>query len=864
MTSIYGTYITGGGRDIYGEIPGINHADITELQDKTQNITIPPTTAGLTEFTGALTINGLPVSTGTGSLQDAYDDSAAVGTALITTSDAGGELVVERGTTGGDGDVVFACADGASNKNFNVKGTGNIENTGGVLSKLDTGESFAVTDALGTTDYFKVDQTTNVITIDNDSGAFQQFSGNVISTESLVLHKLPSSGTFKVTNFSNTFDYFKVDDSIGRITLQLTTELRNTRPDADNSHDLGSGTQRWKDFYLINTLTNNDGAVIDVGTSNTIDLQATNVLINGSNIETDISNLEDKTQNIDLAGTDGTKTQFNNKVTYGTSLQGDIENTGGGNLKVRGDGDLQLEATNGTLRLNNGLPTGLTIVDGSDFTVNTTLGSTFTGVIKPSVDGGSDLGQPALRWGKLYLDDSIDNNGGSSIDFSGGATMTISATSLLLSGVTNSLGNHIFAGTAQPSADNNSDLGTGALRWKDLYLSNNIDNNNGSVVDMSTANTIDLQATSVQINGSEVEDLVKKVNSSNYVLDTAGSALTSGTGNYLLGANAGDAITTGINNILIGANSGLILTGNSNIAVGNSSLTSQTTGSLNNVVGTSGFTNLTIGTNNVGVGHSVGGTITTTSNNVLIGSSADVDTSSIGNGIGIGSNVNVDTSRHCVIGRESGNTITSIKTGLDSDCDLGQATRKFKNLYLSDTINNNDGAIIDLSTTDTIDLQADNVLINGESLQSYSEVYFQANATVTTNPGLDTYEEVAGTGTAGSATSDWTINTVSPVSLTYTGTATRLFDFGVNVTWEIDTGTAAECRIAISKNTTIQTKTEMATKLNDTLANYPHNTPLHGFIEASTNDVFKVEVKNVDDAGDDILVSFLQFYVKQV
>jgi hypothetical protein len=704
-------------------------------------------------------VNGLPIVTGSiGTLQETYNESAAVeGSALITTSDTGTEFTVKRGTTGGDSDLVLAVANAAGDKNFNVKGTGEIENTGGLLSKLGTGEFFSATDSLGTTYYFRIDEATKTITIDNDAGAFQEFTGNVISTESLVLHKLPSSGTFKVTNFSNTFDYLTVDDGIGLITLQLSTNMSNTRPRTDDTYDLGSTSLRWDNLYMTGTISNNALSSIT----------------------------------------------FN--------------------------GPLMTILTN-----------GLTL----DCPVTCLGNFTFAGGATPQVDGASDLGQPAVRWGKLYLNDRIDNNGGSSIDFSGGATMTITATSLLLSGVTNSLGNHIFAGTAQPSADNNSDLGTGAVRWKDLYLSNNIDNNDGAVIDLSTTDTIDLQATNVQINGSQIDDLVKKVNGSNYVLDGAGASITTATANYLLGANAGDAITDEINNILIGANSGDALTTNSNVAIGNSTLTNQTVGSLNVTIGTSGFSGITTGSNNVGIGHGVGGTITTTSSNTLIGSVADVETNAISSSIGIGYNVNVDASRHCVIGQETGSTITCIKTGLDSDCDLGETTRKFKNLYLSNTIDNNNGSVIDLSTADTIDLQATNILINGNSItKSYGLQYFINNATSTSIVTQNVYVDIAGVRVVGSIVNEFTSNTSD---LEYTGTETKIFKVEYNGEWEAGGALSNAYVLGFHKNGTLITEGQLRGKLDNTNANYPRNVSTSTFVSLATNDTITIKIKNLD------------------
>jgi hypothetical protein len=790
-----------------------------------------------------LTLNGNSVLTTASpinnTLQNSYDDSTP---ALIITDDTNGEVVMQRGTTGGDSDVVFAVADGGGNKNFNVKGTGEIEVSGriefdgvtdlGLIAQLgvinlknptndvviqsdsneviiNAGTSILLNkttdvdlEATGTfkvssggTDYFNIDQATENITMDNDNGAYLNLSGNVISSEGLILHKLSSSGSFKVTNFSNTFDYFKVDDSIGRITGQLSAEMRQVRPQTDDSYDLGAPT-----------------------------------------------------------------------IPY---------------------------------------------------------------------------------------------------------------------------------------------------RWRNLYLSNNIDNDNGGVIDLSAADTIDLQAVNVQINGSQIDDLIKKVNSSNYVLDGSGGSITTATNNYLFGNNSGSTLSTAINNIFVGSNTGNSLNTNSNIGIGNSCLSNASTGTLNNVIGTSGFSALTIGTNNVGFGHGVGSTITTSSNNVLIGSLADVDTSGIGNGIGIGSNVNIDVSRHCVIGRETGNTITSIKTGADSDCDLGTTTRKFKNLYLSNTINNNngsvidlstaatidlqatnilingsnietdisnledktqnidltgtdgtktqfnnkvtygtslqgdientggnlkvrgdgdlqleatngtirlnnglatgltivdgndfsvdttlgstftaaikpsidntvdigttslrwkdlylsnnidnnDGSVIDLSTTDTIDLQATNILINGNSItKSYGLQYFINNATTTTIVTQNVYVDIAGVRVVGGIVNEFTSNTSD---LEYTGTGTKIFKVEYNGEWEAGGASSNAYVLGFHKNGTLITEGQVRGKLDNTNANYPRNVSTSTFVSLATNDTITIKIKNLDGTQN-VLVQDMSINIIQI
>jgi hypothetical protein len=270
--------------DFNGNAVSGSAAEIEELENKTQNM--DPVSSGNTNFNGNLTVNGAPVVSGSvGNFDQTYSQTIVdLGSPIMTTTVGGQEFVIQNGTLS-DANAVFAIADIAGNKNFNVLGSGKIDNTGGVLHKLAAGESFTITDSLAITEYLKVDEATKVITVDNDAGAFQEFSGNSINTESLVLHKLPSSGTFKVTNFSNTFDYFKVDDAIGLITMQVSAQTRAIRPETDDTFDLGTaaGPKRWKDIYMSGTL--GDGSLNSIA----FGLGLMTITTNGLTLDTNVT-----------------------------------------------------------------------------------------------------------------------------------------------------------------------------------------------------------------------------------------------------------------------------------------------------------------------------------------------------------------------------------------------------------------------------------------------------------------------------------------------------------------------------------------------------------------------------------------------
>lgn len=119
-----------------------------------------------------------------------------------------------------------------------------------------------------------------------------------------------------------------------------------------------------------------------------------------------------------------------------------------------------------------------------------------------------------------------------------------------------------------------------------------------------------------------------------------------------------------------------------NTVVGASSGPGITTGGGNCFIGYQVASNLTTGVNNVCLGAYSGGNLQTNNSNTCLGHNTDIIAGS--NSIAIGNSAAASVSNECVIGNSS---LTVLRSGGVSVCDLGTTTNKFKNLNLSGSIN---------------------------------------------------------------------------------------------------------------------------------------------------------------------------------
>ncbi len=181
----------------------------------------------------------------------------------------------------------------------------------------------------------------------------------------------------------------------------------------------------------------------------------------------------------------------------------------------------------------------------------------------------------------------------------------------------------------------------------------------------------------------------------------AGSSITTGQSNILIGTETGKTVSTGNANTAIGyqalvnstgfANTAIgsgaqfggagVSTGTNNASVGNASLRSIESGSSNSGLGDSSGSNITTGGLNTCIGEFSGDGLTTGSNCTALGANS-LNTNGI-NRTCVGANTQCDSDNQVSLGDI--NTTQIINTG-DGICDLGSATHRFKDLYITGSI----------------------------------------------------------------------------------------------------------------------------------------------------------------------------------
>ena len=166
--------------------------------------------------------------------------------------------------------------------------------------------------------------------------------------------------------------------------------------------------------------------------------------------------------------------------------------------------------------------------------------------------------------------------------------------------------------------------------------------------------------------------------------------ITTGGDNCAFGKDALNDNNTGDDNCAFGRDSlSTNTTGITNCAFGNSSLSTNTTGITNCAFGYQSLLNLESGNYNSAFGNFAGNSLTTGSNNLFLG--AQSNTGSVDSeyciALGYGSQINAGINNQLKIGSPVlSSTITQILPGVDNECSLGSATKRFKNIYVENII----------------------------------------------------------------------------------------------------------------------------------------------------------------------------------
>jgi len=202
--------------------------------------------------------------------------------------------------------------------------------------------------------------------------------------------------------------------------------------------------------------------------------------------------------------------------------------------------------------------------------------------------------------------------------------------------------------------------------------------------------------------GGSIGAIFRNPNTDNYFLGFgAGSFYNSGTSNLFIGSEAGRDCNNSFQNIGIGYQAlKHSQSTNNNQAIGNQSqlgVSATTTGTYNTSMGTVSLFSITSGSGNIAIGGNAGFSITTGSNNTCIGRSSG-DSANMNNSTALGFNAlpGAGTNR-TAIGASSrcdadnqislGDSATTqiINTG-NNTCDLGSATHQFKDVYVGGRI----------------------------------------------------------------------------------------------------------------------------------------------------------------------------------
>lgn len=169
--------------------------------------------------------------------------------------------------------------------------------------------------------------------------------------------------------------------------------------------------------------------------------------------------------------------------------------------------------------------------------------------------------------------------------------------------------------------------------------------------------------------------------------------------NSAFGTQAMANHTSGINNCAFGYNAlSVNTTSSNNNAFGQRALNNSNGGS-NNAFGVTALNNVTSGSQNLGFGNSTLTSIVTGSHNIAIGNGSS-PASDIGNTVALGNNALCNAAGAIVISNGGGtsvtnstansillgNTLDNIRPNVNNACDLGTASKQFKDIYFSGSL----------------------------------------------------------------------------------------------------------------------------------------------------------------------------------
>lgn len=139
-------------------------------------------------------VAGAEIDLTTTTLQNVYNDSTQP---QITTTDVDGSVQIQRGTTGGNADLVFEVLNGAGTTVVSVSGEGNIVSNGIVADSLDA--NTATTLVIGASTATKVELA--------DAGVLTEIQGSLTVQEDLVVNGTTTSINTVNVNVEDNYIY---------------------------------------------------------------------------------------------------------------------------------------------------------------------------------------------------------------------------------------------------------------------------------------------------------------------------------------------------------------------------------------------------------------------------------------------------------------------------------------------------------------------------------------------------------------------------------------------------------------------------------------------------------------------------------
>jgi hypothetical protein len=211
-----------------------------------------------------------------------------------------------------------------------------------------------------------------------------------------------------------------------------------------------------------------------------------NLTFNGTTL-TVTGNANATTVNATTVNGGNVRLQSNHIETINTNGNLNINPNGTGNVGIKKASPATALDVNGTIT-STGLSINGAVVLGAATSDNISLLGRFASSFIPTTTGSIDLGSSALKFRSAFLAGSLSVDGSTTLGDNSGDLLTITAS---------------VNSSVVPATTNNFDLGSTSIRWRDIYLSGDINFSGGDLITGSaTTNLINTTATTVNFAGA--------------------------------------------------------------------------------------------------------------------------------------------------------------------------------------------------------------------------------------------------------------------------------------------------------------------------------------------------------------------------